>query len=153
MTRYESSIKQVPYPVQDVYAKLSDLSNLQVIKERINDPLIRQQIPADKIGQVESVVEKMEFTSDSVSCDVGMIGTVSLEIVEREDNKCVKYQSVSSPVGFTLWAQVLPTSESVSKLKLTLDADLNFFMKQMVDKHIKNGIEKMADMLAMIPYN
>lgn len=153
MTRYESSIKQVPYPVQDVYAKLSDLSNLQVIKERFNDPLIRQQIPADKVEQVKSVVEQIEFTSDSVSCNVGMVGNISLEIVEREENKCVKYQSVSSPIGFTLWAQVLPTSDTVSKLKLTLDADLNFFMKQMVDKHIKDGIEKMADMLAMIPYN
>ena len=153
MTRYESSIKQVPFPVENVYAKLADLSNLQVIKERINDPLIQQQIPADKVSQVQSVVEKMEFTSDSVSCDAGMVGNISLEIVERDENKCVKYQSVSSPVGFTLWAQVLPTSESVSKLKLTLDADLNFFMKQMVDKHIKNGIDKMADMLAMIPYN
>ena len=153
MTRYESSIKQVPYPVQNVYAKLSDLSNLQVIKERFNDPLIRQQIPADKVEQVKSVVEQMEFTSDSVSCNVGMVGNISLEIVEREENKCVKYQSVSSPIGFTLWAQVLPTSDTVSKLKLTLDADLNFFMKQMVDKHIKDGIEKMADMLAMIPYN
>lgn len=153
MTRYESSIKQVAYPVQDVYTKLSDLSNLRIIKERFNDPLIRQQIPADKVEQVQSVIEKMEFTTDSVSCDVGMVGNISLEIIEREENKCVKYQSVSSPVSFTLWAQVLPTSESVSKLKLTLDADLNFFMKQMVDKHIKNGIEKMADMLAMIPYN
>ncbi len=153
MTRYESSIKQVPFPVENVYAKLADLSNLQVIKERINDPLIQQQIPADKVSQVQSVVEKMEFTSDSVSCDAGMVGNISLEIVERDENKCVKYQSVSSPVGFTLWAQVLPTSEMTSKLRLTIDADLNFFMKQMVDKHIKNGIEKMADMLAMIPYN
>lgn len=153
MTRYESSIKQVPFPVENVYAKLADLSNLQVIKERINDPLIQQQIPADKVSQVQSVVEKMEFTSDSVSCDAGMVGNISLEIVERDENKCVKYQSVSSPVGFTLWAQVLPTSETTSKLRLTIDADLNFFMKQMVDKHIKNGIEKMADMLAMIPYN
>jgi hypothetical protein len=38
-------------------------------------------------------------------------------------------------------------------MKLTVDADLNFFMKQMLDKPLKNGIEKMADMLAMIPYN
>ncbi len=143
----------MPFPVENVYAKLADLSNLQVIKERINDPLIQQQIPADKVSQVQSVVEKMEFTSDSVSCDAGMVGNISLEIVERDENKCVKYQSVRSPVGFTLWAQVLPTSETTSKLRLTIDADLNFFMKQMVDKHIKNGIEKMADMLAMIPYN
>lgn len=153
MTRYESSIKQIPYPVENVYAKLSDLSNLQIIKERINDPIIQQQIPEDKIAQVRDIVEKLEFSTDSVSCNAGIAGNISVEIVEREENKCVKFQSVSSPVGFTAWAQVIPTSDTASKLKLTIDADLNFFMKQMLDKHLKSGIEKMADMLSMIPYN
>lgn len=153
MARYESSIKQIPFPVESVYTKLSDLNNLQVIKERINDPLIQQQIPDDKRDQIRDAIDKMEFTADSVSCDAGMVGTVSVEIVEREENKCVKFQSMSSPVPFTFWAQVLPTSDNSSKMKLTIDADLNFFMKQMLDKPLKNGIEKMADMLAMIPYN
>lgn len=153
MTRYESTIKQIPYPVENVYAKLSDLNNLRIIKERINDPLIQQQIPADKQSQVNDIIEKMEFTTDSVSCNAGLAGNISVEIIEREENKCVKFQSVSSPVKFTLWVQVLPVSASSSKMKLTIDADLNFFMKQMLDKHLKSGIEKMADMLAMIPYN
>ncbi len=153
MTRYESAVKQVPFPVENVYARLSDLTNLQVIKERFNDPIIQQQIPADNIEQIRGVIDKMEFTADSVSCDAGMVGTVAVEIVEREENKCVKFQSVSSPIGFTFWAQVLPTSENSSKLKLTVDADLNFFMKQMLEKKLKTGIDKMADMLAMIPYN
>lgn len=153
MARYESSVKQIPFPVESVYAKLSDLNNLQVIKERINDPLVQQQIPDDKRAQINDVIDKMEFTADSVSCDAGMIGTVSVGIVERDENKCVKLQSMSSPVPFTFWAQVLPTSEGSSKMKLTVDADLNFFMKQMFDKPLKSGIEKMADLLAMIPYN
>lgn len=153
MARYESSVKQIPFSVESVYSKLADLNNLQIIKERINDPIVQQQIPADKINQVRDVIDKMEFTTDSVSCDAGMVGTVSVEIVERDENKCVKFQSVSSPVPFTFWAQILPTSDSSSKMKLTVDAELNFFMKQMLDKPLKSGIEKMADMLAMIPYN
>lgn len=153
MARYESSVKQIPFSVESVYSKLADLNNLQIIKERINDPLVQQQIPADKIDQVRDVIDKMEFTSDSVLCDAGMVGTVSVEIVERDENKCVKFQSVSSPVPFTFWAQILPTSDCSSKMKLTVDAELNFFMKQMLDKPLKSGIEKMADMLAMIPYN
>ena len=145
MARYESSVKQIPFSVESVYSKLADLNNLQIIKERINDSIVQQQ--------VRDVIDKMEFTTDSVSCDAGMVGTVSVEIVERDENKCVKFQSVSSPVPFTFWAQILPTSDSSSKMKLTVDAELNFFMKQMLDKPLKSGIEKMADMLAMIPYN
>ena len=154
MAKYESSVKQLDYPVDSVYAKVSDLNNLTIIKERINDPLIQQQIPADKLAQVKDAIDKLEFTADSVTCQAGgMVGTIAVEIVEREENKCVKFSSTSSPVSFKFWVQVLPTSETTSKMKLTLDADLNFFMKQMLNKPLSEGIEKMADMLAMIPYN
>jgi hypothetical protein len=82
----------------------------------------------------------------------GPIGTVSLQIVDREPEKCVKFSSTNSPVGFKLWIQMLPTGETSSKMKVTIDADLNFFMKQMVGPHLEKGVDKFADMLAMIPY-
>ena len=153
MAKYESSVKQINYPVDSVYAKVSDLNNLSIIKERINDPLIQQQIPADKLEQVRSAIDNLEFTADSVSFKAGMAGNIAVQVVEREENKCVKFESLSSPIGFKFWLQVLPTSDTTSKMKLTLDADLNFFMKQMFDKPLREGIERMADTLALLPYN
>ena len=154
MAKYESSVKQINYPVECVYAKVSDLNNLAVIKERIDDPQIQQQIPADKLDQVREAIDKLEFTADTVTCQAGgMVGTIAVEIVERQPDKCVKFASTSSPVSFRFWVQVLPTGEATSKMKLTLDADLNFLMKQMLNKPLAEGIEKLADMLALIPYN
>ena len=75
-----------------------------------------------------------------------------MQIVDREPEKCVKFASTNSPVGFKLWIQVLPISETASKMKVTIDADLNFIMKQMVGPHLQKGVDKFADMLAMIPY-
>jgi hypothetical protein len=37
-------------------------------------------------------------------------------------------------------------------MKLTIRVDINPFMKAMVQKPLQEGIEKMADMLAMIQY-
>ena len=37
-------------------------------------------------------------------------------------------------------------------MKLTIRAELNMFIKAMVSKPLKEGVEKLADMLAMIPY-
>ncbi|MCH5176008.1 MAG: SRPBCC family protein [Prevotellaceae bacterium] len=152
MAKYESQIKQVPFSQSAVYAKISDLSNLAVIKERIDDPNIQAQIPADKIDEVRRAVSQMEFTTDTLSGPVGPIGNISVEIVEREPEKCVKFASTSSPVSFKLWIQVLPTSQISSKIKVTIDADLNFFMKQVLAKPLQQGVDKFADMLAMIPY-
>lgn len=152
MAKYESQITQVPFSQSAVYAKLSDLTNLAVIKERIDDPNVQAKIPADKIEEVRNAVNQMEFTTDTVSAPAGPIGTIAVQIVDREPEKCVKFTSTNSPVSFKLWVQVLPTGDTSSKLKVTIDADLNFFMKQMVGSHLEKGVDKFADMLAMIPY-
>ena len=152
MAKYESQIKQVPYSQSAVYAKLADLTNLAVIKERFDDPNVQAKIPADKVEEVRNAVSQMEFTTDTVSAPAGPIGTIAVQIVDREPEKCVKFTSTNSPVGFKLWVQVLPTSDTTSKIKVTIDADLNFFMKQMVGSHLEKGVDKFADMLAMIPY-
>ena len=152
MARYESQIKQVPYTQSAVYAKISDLTNLSVIKERFDDPNVQAQMPADKVDEIRKAVSQMELTTDKVSAPAGPIGTIAVEIVDREPEKCVKFSSTSSPVSFKLWIQVLPINETSSKMKVTLDADLNFLMKQMLGSHLEKGVNKFADMLAMIPY-
>lgn len=158
MAKYESQIKQLNSPVENVYAKLSDLNNLAIIKERFSDPAVQEamvasgQVPADKIDQIKSAVEKLEFTRDSMSGVFDMIGKVGVEIIEREDNKCIKFASAQSPVKFNLWIQTLPTSSTTSKMRLTIDADIPFFLKGMIGNKLSEGIDKFADMLAMIPY-
>ena len=152
MAKYESQIKQVPYSQSAVYSKVSDLTHLAAIKERINDPKVQEQIPADKLEEVKKSLEQMECTTDTLSTPVGPIGNISVKIIEREPEKCVKFASTNAPVSFKLWIQILPRSETTSKIKVTIDADINFFMKQMLDKPLKQGVDKFADMLAMIPY-
>ena len=152
MAKYESQIKQVPYTQSAVYAKISDLTNLAVIKDGCDDPNVQAKMPADKIEEIRNAVQQMEFTSDTVTVPAGPIGTIAVQIVEREPEKCVKFASTNSPVGFKLWIQMLPISGTASKMKVTIDADLNFIMKQMVGPHLQKGVDKFADMLAMIPY-
>ena len=45
MSTFESSIRQIPYPQQNVYDKLSDLSNLKTLKERYE--LMKDNMPEE----------------------------------------------------------------------------------------------------------
>ena len=160
MTKYESSVKKIYAPVGNVYAKLSDLTNLRVIQERLADPsfeqLVRQQagdkLNDDQLCQLRDVVAKMQFDQDSVTAEAGPMGTVSLRIIEREESKLVKFQTENSPVQANLWIQLLPASDVQCAMKVTLGADLNFFLKQMLKGKLQDGVERLADMLAMLPY-
>lgn len=80
------------------------------------------------------------------------MGAVKLVIVEREAPKCIKFETAESPLPFNFWIQILPVSETTSKMKLTIKAELNPFIKGMVSKPLTEGIEKIADALQAIHY-
>lgn len=158
MARYESKVKTIPVPQAAVYAKLSDLNNLAVLKEKLNDPEALERIKAsgkvtdDQLQKAREQLKSLEFTSDTLSVDVPPVGKIAIRIVEREPEKCVKFESEKSPIPIKFWIQVLPIDETNSKLRLTLDASVNAFVKMMIDKPLQEGIERVAEALTMIPY-
>ena len=158
MTRYESKVKTIPAPQAAVYAKLSDLNNLAVLKEKLNNPEALERIKAsgkvtdDQLQKAREQLKSLEFTSDTLSVDVPPVGKIAIRIVEREPEKCVKFESEKSPIPIKFWIQVLPIDETNSKLRLTLDASVNAFVKMMIDKPLQEGIERVAEALTMIPY-
>ena len=81
-----------------------------------------------------------------------MVGEIKLRIIEREPLKTIKFETENSPIALNMWIQLLPTSDTSCKMKLTVKGDIPFMLKAMVSKPLKEGVEKVADMLAMIPY-
>lgn len=136
MTTFESKVKQIPYPQEAVYRNISDLNNLGRIRDRL---------PGDKI-------QEFCFDANSVSINVPPVGTVSMHIVEREEPKCVKFETEQSPMPFNLWIQVLPVDANTSKMKVTVKADIPIMLKGIVSGPLQDGVDKVADALAMIPY-
>ena len=47
----------------------------------------------------------------------------------------------------------MPAGDSQCAMKVTLGADLNFFLKQMLKGKLQDGVDRLADMLAMIGYS
>ena len=87
-----------------------------------------------------------------MTISVDPVGAITLRICEREEPKCVKFEAVQSPLPFNLWIQILPVTETTSKMKLTLKADIPFMLRGMVSGPLEDGLEKIADALAQIQY-
>nr|WP_293446336.1 SRPBCC family protein [Prevotella sp.] len=148
-TTFESSIKQIPHKQESVYRTLSDLNNLQRLKDKFEQ--VKDQIPEDKRKEMEKLKD-LKFDSDSISITAPMVGEIKMRIIDREEPKTIKFETENSPVPFNFWIQLLPTSDTACKMKLTIKADLNPFIKGMVKKPLEEGIEKIANALAMISY-
>lgn len=141
MAQFESTVKHVPYSRERVYNKLSDLNNLESVRERLD--MLKEKL--------DGKLEDMAFDRDSLTLKVQGI-TLTLRIIEREPMKCIKFEGDKSPIPLNLWIQILPVTDNEAKMKVTIRAEVNMFMKAMVSKPLQEGVEKLADMLAMIPY-
>ena len=95
MTTYESEVKTIDSSDSKVFAMLSDLRNVERVKDRI---------PSDK-------VKDLKFDEDTVSVRVDPVGDVSLKIIEREPCKTIKFTTDKAPVDSFLWIQILPITE------------------------------------------
>ena len=136
MTEFISDIKTIPCEDRIVYETLADLNNLEKVRNRI---------PSDKL-------EEFTFDSDSCSFIIKPVGRVRFSIVDREPSKTIKFAVDQAPVDANMWIQLKKTGEQETKMKLTMRADLNMFIKPMLSKPLQDGINQVADMLAKIPY-
>jgi len=136
MTEFTSEIKTIPYKEERIFSILSDLSNLERIKDRI---------PREHI-------KEFSFDSDSCSMEINPIGKVVFQIINREPYKTIKFETSNSPIPLFLWIQLKQVTDDVTNMKLTVRTELNPLLKTMVSKQVQEGIDKLAEMLANLPY-
>ena len=134
--KFVSEIKRIPHKAEHIYGMLSDLSNLERVKDRI---------PAGK-------VKDFTFDSDSCSVSVDPVGKICFQIVEREPNQLIKFATTNSPIPLHLWIQLKEVAEADTCMKLTVGAELNPFIKHMVATPLQEAIDKMAEVLTVLPY-
>ena len=147
--KYVSEVKVIDYPVDKVYDRLANLKNLENLfdPEKINE--IRNQV---KDAQ-DIKLDNFQATEDECSFTVKSIGKVGVRIIERDPGKMIKLKgSESLPIDISCWLQLLSVDENSCKVRLTLHAEMNPMIKMMVNKHLKEGVNKIADALTRISY-
>lgn len=147
--KYISEVKIILAPHVKVYERLSNLENL----EEFFDPQRLEELKK-KYPEVPDIkLDNFRATADECSFTISPVGKVGVQIVEREPSKHIKLTgSQTIPFKFTCWIQLLPVDVDNSKVKITLHAELNPMIKMMVDKHLKEGVNKIAEAITKIPY-
>ena len=119
-----------------MYAKLEDLNNIEGIKDKL---------PQDK-------VKDLTYSRDEASVNVPPIGNVTLRVIDREEPKCIKLEMAGSPIPVFIWIQIIPDGDSAPKMRVVAKAEINFMLKAMIEKPLKEGLEKIAEALSLITY-
>lgn len=136
MAEYISETKSVPYSDNQVFDVLSDLRKLDLIQDKL---------PQDKFK---------DFTYDQDSCSVNVnpIGKIKFVIIERNPNSIIRFEAQQLPFKLNLLIHLDSVATDNTNMKLTVNADLSPFLKPMVSKPLQEGLDKIAETLASIPY-
>ena len=148
--KYVSEPREIPFSEELVFAKLSNLKNLEqfVSSEKI------EELKEKGVNTSGFNVEDFVASEDRCSFKISPLGHVGIEIVEREPFKTIKFQGEKSvPFPVTFWVQLAASGENSCKIKLTLHAELNMMIKMMVNSYLEKGIDKLADLLSAVVYS
>ncbi|MDR0698565.1 MAG: SRPBCC family protein [Tannerella sp.] len=136
MADFTSMVKTIPYNDDKIFVMLSDMSNLDRVRERISQ---------DKI-------KDFTFDRDTCSFTVDPVGSVMFRIIEREPYKTIKFSTTNSPIPLLMWIQLKRVAENETKMKLTVRAELSPFIKPMVSGPLQEAIDKISEIVAHLPY-
>ena len=137
-TKYESKITSAPCSAQQIYRVMSNLQNL----ERVRD-----MIPKDKIQEMEIEPDRVRIKVD------GLAQKITIAIVDRIENDTVKFGAEGIPMDANFWIQLKELAPNDTRIKLTVKADIPMMFKTMIGKKLQDGLDQAADMLAQFPYS
>ena len=137
-TKYESKITSAPCSAQQIYRVMSNLQNL----ERVRD-----MIPKDKIQEMEIEPDRVRIKVD------GLAQKITIAIVDRIENDTVKFGAEGIPMDANFWIQLKELAPNDTRIKLTVKADIPMMFKMMIGKKLQDGLDQAADMLAQCPYS
>ncbi|MEG1564017.1 MAG: SRPBCC family protein [Bacteroides sp.] len=137
MTTFESEVRILPYNQERVYTKLSNPSNLEDMKKRFPEEKMRN----------------LCFDENAISLNVPVLGQLTLQIIEREPFKKIKFETINSPVPFCFWIELdSSVGKEECKIKAFISVELNPLMKGMVQKTINDTLKSFVDLLTIIEY-
>lgn len=134
MSKIESKIGVISERDEKIYQFLSDFNNFKSL------------LPPDKVKDFESDGESCRFTVEG-------IGQAGLKFKEKEPHNLIKIISdEQTPFDFTLWIQIKEVKEGDSRMKITIDANLNTMMAAMVKKPLKTFVDTLIEQAEKINY-
>lgn len=128
MTQIESKSVKVPAEPAKVYAYLSDLRNFKAL------------LPQDKISDWQAQQDSCQFKVQG-GYKIGLQWESGVEY-----SKIVLKSTAASPFPFKLNISLDPDGDSTNTQQIC-DADINPFLKMMVEKPLTNLFDHIADQL------
>ena len=128
------------YSCEAIYRKISDLTNL----EELHQLLEEKQVTVTSLSsdRCEIQAQVMKFSAD-----------LTLVVSERIPTEEVHYRIEHDMMPANISIRLTPQEAGGSTLVVSLDAKLNPFVAGMVQPHLEEAVQYLANMLGQMRYD
>ncbi len=140
MAQYKSEAAKIAFDIDTVFAKLSS-------------PEALGKMVALLPPEAQEKMKDVEFTPEGISFKYNGMGPFMLALTETSAPRRIVYGAKSSPVPFGLSVDLSPLDDGNTEGVVTADLEIPVFLKAMISGPLTKGMEKVATLLAMIPYD
>lgn len=142
MDSFKSDAVVIGTPIEKIYATLSNPAALKNLEKLGTMP-----------DDVKAKIQDVSFTEDGISFKVDPVGSVTLQVVERNEPTLIVYSATSFPIPFKAVINLEKVNESSASAVAELQMELNMFIRPMVEKPLTEGVKRFGDLLKILPYN
>ncbi len=133
--KIESKIGKSESGSEIIYNFITDFRNFKNI------------IPQDKVSDWQADEESCSFKMDP-------IGKMGMKIFEKEPHKLIKITSDPSvsQYNFNMWIQIVEAGTADSRIKITIEPEINKMLIPMVKGPLKQFVDSLAEKMEKFNY-
>lgn len=133
----------------DVYDRLTHPGELQnLLDQAVTKAKESGQALPDNL---DANLENISFTDTSISITAGQAMTLTFRLGDSTENENVQYVGDGTPVALIINFALSPSGMDKCMMAISIQADMPFFMRMMVQKPLQQGLNTFADMMKSIP--
>jgi len=137
MSTYSSKPTTVNHPVEELFERFSDLSNLE---HKL------QELPADQLAKIGEV----HFTPDSMSIITPQVGELKFQVVERQAPNRLVFSAVSSPLPLQMSLNLNAIDASSTEVTSAIDVDIPVMLKPLIGGKIQEAADKFGELIGRL---
>lgn len=137
MATYSGKSVTLPRPIDEIYAKVSDLGQYRELVE---------QLPEEQRSKLSGV----SFENDSVKMDAPAVGQLVFKITERVPSSHVGFSAEGSPVPLLLSVDLSENGESSTTVTPSIKIEIPPMLRPFIGNKIQEAADKFGDVFTSI---
>lgn len=137
MATYSSKPAVINRPIQEIFDRFSDLSNLQ-------DQL--KELPEEQLARIGDV----KFDTDSIAINTPQVGEIKFQVIERVAPGKIVFGSPSSPIPLKMTLTLTPVTDDSTEAVTAIDVEIPMMLRPLIGGKMQEAADQFSKLMSQL---